>query len=84
MFSYDVLHYDHSIGLYKQDEKDLKIRELLTELHIEKKKSAAYEEQLKEILKCVEEHMQTLSVKGEAVANKVKELESSENLEFRF
>ncbi|WRX22656.1 hypothetical protein QQP08_015143 [Theobroma cacao] len=45
------------------DEKDLKIRELSTELHREKKKSAAYLEQLQMVLKYVEEHTQRLSLK---------------------
>ena len=58
-----------------QDEKDLKIRELSTELHREKKKSAAYQKQLQMVLTYIEEHTQ----RSEVVANKVKELESEES-----
>ncbi|GAV85661.1 FAR1 domain-containing protein, partial [Cephalotus follicularis] len=61
-----------------EDDRDLKIRELSTELHREKKKSAAYQQQLLLVLKCIEEHTQRLSSKVEAVANSVKELESEE------
>ncbi|THF94772.1 hypothetical protein TEA_007160 [Camellia sinensis var. sinensis] len=45
-----------------KDEKDLKIRELSTELHRERKRSAAYQEQLQMILKYVEEHTRRLSL----------------------
>ncbi|KAK3011754.1 hypothetical protein RJ639_012299, partial [Escallonia herrerae] len=61
-----------------QDEKDLKIRELSTELHRERKRSAIYEEQLQLILKYVEEHTQKLSLKVEIVFENVRELESEE------
>lgn len=63
---------------FSEDEKDLKIRELSTELHREKKKSAAYQKQLQMVLTYIEEHTQRLSLKAEVVANKVKELESEE------
>ena len=61
-----------------QDEKDLKIRELTTELHREKKKSAAYQQQLQLVLKFVEDYTQRLSLKVEVVANNMTELESEE------
>ncbi|KAH7572817.1 hypothetical protein JRO89_XS03G0019000 [Xanthoceras sorbifolium] len=61
-----------------QDEKDLKIRELSTELHREKKKSAAYQEQLGTVLKYIEEHTQRLSLKVQVVSNIMSELESEE------
>ena len=61
-----------------QDEKDLKIRELTTELHREKKKSAAYQQQLQLVLKYVEDYTQRLSLKVEVVANNMTELESEE------
>ncbi|KAJ6366516.1 hypothetical protein OIU77_002998 [Salix suchowensis] len=63
---------------FSEDEKDLKIRELSTELHREKKKSAAYQKQLQMVLTYIEEHTQRLSLKAEVVADKVKELESAE------
>ncbi|RVW35773.1 hypothetical protein CK203_082485 [Vitis vinifera] len=61
-----------------QDQKDLKIRELSTELHRERKKSAAYQEQLQTILKYIEEHTRRLSLKVEIVVNNLRELESEE------
>uniref|UniRef100_A0A5B7B4T3 FAR1 domain-containing protein n=2 Tax=Davidia involucrata TaxID=16924 RepID=A0A5B7B4T3_DAVIN len=61
-----------------EDEKDLKIRELSTELHRERKKSAAYQEQLEMVLKYVEEHTQRLSLKVELVFKTVRELEIEE------
>ncbi|KAK9288803.1 hypothetical protein L1049_017448 [Liquidambar formosana] len=61
-----------------EDEKDLKIRELTTELHRERKRSAAYQEQLQMILKYIEEHTQRLSLKVEVVINNVRELEHEE------
>lgn len=61
-----------------QDEKDLKIRELSTELHRERKRSAAYQEQLQMILKYVEEHTQQLSLNVQAVLNQVRQIESEE------
>ncbi|KAJ6741190.1 hypothetical protein OIU79_001169 [Salix purpurea] len=63
---------------FSEDEKDLKIRELSTELHREKKKSAAYQKQLQMVLTYIEEHTQRLSLKAEVVADKVKELEAEE------
>ncbi|CAK9179527.1 unnamed protein product [Ilex paraguariensis] len=61
-----------------EDEKDLKIRELSTELHRERKKSSAYQEQLQMILKYVEEHTQRISLNVDVVFNNVRELESEE------
>ncbi|KAL5784051.1 hypothetical protein ACOSQ2_006443 [Xanthoceras sorbifolium] len=63
---------------FSEDEKDLKIRELSTELHREKKKSAAYQEQLGTVLKYIEEHTQRLSLKVQVVSNIMSELESEE------
>ncbi|KAA3480194.1 far1-related sequence 5-like protein [Gossypium australe] len=59
----------------QSDEKDLKIRELSTELHREKKKSAAYQEQLQMVLNYIEEHTQRLSLKVKLVSNNLRELE---------
>ncbi|CAL5417007.1 unnamed protein product [Camellia sinensis] len=59
-----------------EDEKDLKIRELSTELHRERKRSAAYQEQLQMILKYVEEHTRRLSLNVQVVSDKLRELES--------
>ncbi|XP_058181520.1 protein FAR1-RELATED SEQUENCE 5-like [Rhododendron vialii] len=61
---------------FSEDEKDLKIRELSTELHRERKRSAAYQEQLQMVLKYVEEHTQRLSLNVQAVLNQVRQIES--------
>ncbi|XVF37703.1 hypothetical protein REPUB_Repub20aG0032400 [Reevesia pubescens] len=61
-----------------EDEKDLKIRELSTELHREKKKSAVYQEQLQMVINYIEEHTQRLSLKVDAVSNNLRELESED------
>ncbi|GLT53259.1 hypothetical protein SLA2020_265440 [Shorea laevis] len=61
-----------------EDEKDLKVRELTMELHREKKKSAAYQQQLQLVLKYIEEHTQRLSLKAEVVTSNMRELESEE------
>lgn len=58
-----------------EDEKDLKIRELSTELHRERKRSASYEEQLEIVMKYIEEHTQRLSMKVESVLNNIREFE---------
>lgn len=68
--------YIKSLSL--QDEKDLKVRELTMELHREKKKSAAYQQQLQLVLKYIEEHTQRLSLKAEVVTSNMRELESEE------
>lgn len=63
---------------FSEDEKDLKIRELSTELHRERKRSSSYQEQLDVILKYVEEHTQRLSLKVEVVFNNMRAIESEE------
>ncbi|GLT53263.1 hypothetical protein SLA2020_265460 [Shorea laevis] len=61
-----------------EDEKDLKVRELTMELHREKRKSAAYQQQLQLVLNYIEEHTQRLSLKAEVVTSNMRELESEE------
>ncbi|KAF8402298.1 hypothetical protein HHK36_013250 [Tetracentron sinense] len=58
------------------DEKDRKIRELSTELHRERKRSAAYQEQLDMVLKDIEEHTQHLSRNIEDIVQNVKDIET--------
>ncbi|KAE8718336.1 Far-red impaired responsive family protein isoform 1 [Hibiscus syriacus] len=60
------------------DEKDLKIREFSSGLHCEKKKCAAYQEQLKIVLKYIEEHTRRLSLKLNLVSNNLRELKSED------
>lgn len=65
-----------------QDEKDKRIRELSVELYNErqkyKRKCAAYEEQLKTILKEVEMHTECISNKVAEVVKSIREVEEEE------
>ncbi|XP_015886952.3 protein FAR1-RELATED SEQUENCE 5 isoform X1 [Ziziphus jujuba] len=61
-----------------EDEKDLKIRELSTELHRERKKSAAYQEKLQMVWRYIEEHTQRLSLKVDVITKNMRELEAEE------
>ncbi|CAL8177765.1 unnamed protein product [Prunus armeniaca] len=58
------------------DEKDVKIRELMAELQRERKRSAAYQEQLDMVLREMEEHSNHLSRNIEGIVQSVKEIES--------
>lgn len=59
-----------------QDEKDIKIRELTAELQRERKRSAAYQEQLDMVLREMEEHSNHLSRNIDDIVQSVKEIES--------
>lgn len=59
-----------------QDEKDVKIRELMAELQRERKRSAAYQEQLDMVLREMEEHSNHLSRNIDGIVQSVKEIES--------
>ncbi|KAF9669708.1 hypothetical protein SADUNF_Sadunf14G0135300 [Salix dunnii] len=58
------------------DEKDIKIRELTAELQRERKRSAAYQEQLDMVLRDMEEHSDHLSRNIDDIVQSVKEIES--------
>ncbi|KAG5232162.1 FAR-RED IMPAIRED RESPONSIVE (FAR1) FAMILY PROTEIN-RELATED [Salix purpurea] len=58
------------------DEKDIKIRELTAELQRERKRSAAYQEQLDMVLRDMEEHSNHLSRNIDDIVQSVKEIES--------
>uniref|UniRef100_A0A6M2EPN1 FAR1 domain-containing protein n=1 Tax=Populus davidiana TaxID=266767 RepID=A0A6M2EPN1_9ROSI len=58
------------------DEKDVKIRELTAELQRERKRSAAYQEQLDMVLRDMEEHSSHLSRNIDDIVQSVKEIES--------
>ncbi|KAL7247052.1 hypothetical protein ACSBR2_002045 [Camellia fascicularis] len=58
------------------DEKDVKIRELTAELHRERKRSAAIQEQLDMVLKDMEEHSNNLSRNIDDIVQSVKQIES--------
>lgn len=58
------------------DEKDVKIRELTAELQRERKRSAALQDQLKSVLKDMEEHSKHLSRNIDDIVLSVKEIES--------
>lgn len=59
-----------------QDDKDKKIQELMAELRVKKRLSAAYREQLNTFIKDVEEHNERLSVKVQVAVDNLKELET--------
>lgn len=59
-----------------QDEKDVKIRELTAELQRERKRSAAYQEQLHMVLREMEEHSNHLSRNIDDIIQSVKEIGS--------
>lgn len=59
-----------------QDEKDVKIRELTAELQRERKRSAAYLEQLEMVLRDMEEHSGHLSKNIEDILKSVREIDS--------
>lgn len=65
-----------------QDEKDKRIRDLSLELYNErqkyKRKCAAYEEQLKTILKELEMHTECISNKVAEVVKSIREVEEEE------
>ncbi|XP_026432592.1 protein FAR1-RELATED SEQUENCE 5-like isoform X1 [Papaver somniferum] len=71
-----------AIGKIGETEKDTesedkkKIHELTVELHRERRRSAAYREQLTMVLKEVEDHANYLSTKVEDIVENLKEVES--------
>ncbi|KAI3961056.1 hypothetical protein MKW92_013456 [Papaver armeniacum] len=71
-----------AIGKIGETEKDTesedkkKIHELTVELHRERRRSAAYREQLNMVLKEVEDHANYLSTKVEDIVENLKEVES--------
>ncbi|XP_031248409.1 protein FAR1-RELATED SEQUENCE 5-like [Pistacia vera] len=58
------------------DEKDIKIRELTAELQRERKRSAAYQEQLEMVLRDMEDHSHHLSRNIDDIVESVKEIET--------
>lgn len=66
-----------------QDEKDRRIRELTVELSNErqrcKRRCAAYEEQLRLILKDIEQHTDHLSKRVQDIVKNIKELENEDS-----
>lgn len=76
-FSHFYYLFGFSFVLYTfQDEKDMKIRELTAELQRERKRSAAYQEQLDMVLREMEEHSNHLSRNIDDIVQSVKEIES--------
>lgn len=61
---------------FYQDEKDVKIRELTAELQRERKRSAAYQEQLEMVLRDMEDHSHHLSRNIDDIVQSVKEIEA--------
>lgn len=66
-----------SVSIYMfQDEKDVKIRELTAELQRERKRSAAFQEQLDMVLRDMEDHSNNLSRNIDDIVQSVREIES--------
>ncbi|KAK7814797.1 hypothetical protein CFP56_002489 [Quercus suber] len=59
-----------------RDEKDVKIRELTAELQRERKRSAAFQEQLDMVLRDMEDHSHHLSRNIDDIVQSVREIES--------
>ncbi|KAH9745698.1 FAR1 domain-containing protein [Citrus sinensis] len=60
----------------RSDEKDVKIRELTAELQRERKRSAAYQEQLEMVLRDMENHSHHLSRNIDDIVQSVKQIEA--------
>ncbi|GMP69274.1 hypothetical protein CsSME_00028595 [Camellia sinensis var. sinensis] len=61
--------------LPNNEEKDKKIQELYNELQHERERSAAFREQLHEILKNLDEHSEFMSIRVEDISNIMKQIE---------
>lgn len=61
-----------------QEEKDKKIRDLHNELQRERERSAAIQQQLRLILKDLEEHAEIMSIRVEDIVNSLREIELDE------
>ncbi|RVX23598.1 hypothetical protein CK203_000037 [Vitis vinifera] len=64
------------LWMFKADEKDIKIRELTAELQRERKRCAAFQEQLDMVLRDMEEHSNHLSRNIDGIVQSVREIES--------
>lgn len=62
-----------------RDEKDARIRELTAELQLERKRCAAYQEQLAVILRDMEDHSNHLARNIDDIVQSVKDIESKSN-----
>lgn len=58
-----------------QEEKDKKIQDLYNELHRERERSAAFQQQLHMILKDLEEHAEFMSIRVEEIVDSLKKVE---------
>lgn len=58
-----------------QEEKDKKIQDLFDELQHERERSAAFQQQIRRILKDLEEHDEFMSVRVEDIVHSLKGIE---------
>lgn len=58
-----------------QEEKDKKIQDLYNELQRERERSAAVQQQLRMVLKELEEHAEYMSIRVEDIVTNLKEIE---------
>ncbi|GMP69273.1 hypothetical protein CsSME_00028595 [Camellia sinensis var. sinensis] len=63
------------VNILSEEEKDKKIQELYNELQHERERSAAFREQLHEILKNLDEHSEFMSIRVEDISNIMKQIE---------
>ncbi|KAG8481283.1 hypothetical protein CXB51_026111 [Gossypium anomalum] len=65
-----------TVNMLSEEEKDKKIQDLYNELHRERARSAAFQQQLHMILKDLEEHAEFMSIRVEDVVDSLKGLNS--------
>ncbi|KAK9287709.1 hypothetical protein L1049_016148 [Liquidambar formosana] len=63
------------VNILSEEEKDKKIQDLYDELHRERERSAAFQQQLCMIVKDLEEHAEFMSIRVEDVVNMMKGIE---------
>lgn len=66
------------VNILSEEEKDKKIRDLYNELQRERERSAAIQQQLRLILKDLEEHAEIMSIRVEDIVNSLREIELDE------
>ncbi|KAG4180004.1 hypothetical protein ERO13_A10G138100v2 [Gossypium hirsutum] len=64
-----------TVNMLSEEEKDKKIQDLYNELHRERARSAAFQQQLHMILKDLEEHAEFMSIRVEDIVDSLKRVE---------
>ncbi|XP_031264564.1 protein FAR1-RELATED SEQUENCE 7-like [Pistacia vera] len=63
------------VNILSEEEKDKKIQDLYNELQHERERSAAVQQQIRVVLKELEEHAEFMSIRVEDIVNNLKEIE---------